>query len=191
MHRQKNDSKKCCRFFVGLPSPRLRGLLFRFGSKKGRQGALQLRAPTKNSDGKTPSDNFMSACPQTRCAVYFWAWFVDGQARSRLIVGLSTGARRGPIWAWFVDGQARRNLIIGCSPIRLRGRIFAWFVCGNTAIANAPRHRACVSSQKMMFHHKFVSVWIKRVFVFECKANANNFDNFADIACVWARNMLK
>ena len=73
----------------------------------------------------------------------------------------------------------------------LRGPIWAWFVYGKTAKANAPRHRAFVSSQKIKFHHKFVSVWIKRVFVFECKANANNFDNFADIACVWARNMLK
>ena len=35
----------------------------------------QLRAPTKNSDGKTPSDIFMSACPHTRGAVYFWACF--------------------------------------------------------------------------------------------------------------------
>ena len=96
-------------------------------------------APTKNTDGKTPSDIFY--------------------------VGLLTCARRGPIWAWFVYGK--------------------------TAKANAPRHRAFVSSQKIQFHHKFVSVWIKRVFVFECEANANNFDNFADIACVWARNMLK
>ena len=41
-----------------------------------------MRAPTKNSDGKTPSDIFMSACPHTRGAVYFWAWFNDKQARS-------------------------------------------------------------------------------------------------------------
>ena len=41
-----------------------------------------MRAPTKNSDGKTPSDIFMSACSHTRGAVYFWAWLNDKQARS-------------------------------------------------------------------------------------------------------------
>ena len=36
---------------------------FLLGSMTGRQGALQLRAPTKNSDGKTPSDIFYVGLP--------------------------------------------------------------------------------------------------------------------------------
>ena len=40
----------------------------------------------------------------------------------------------------------------------------AWFVYGKTAKANAPRHRVFVASPKILFHHKYASVWIKRIF---------------------------
>ncbi|HIU97088.1 MAG TPA: hypothetical protein IAB15_01200 [Candidatus Ornithoclostridium faecigallinarum] len=92
---------------------------------------------------------------------------------------------------YFVFARQRRHFTAGAACPACAGRFWAWFVYGKTTKANAPRHRAFVSSQKIKFHHKFVSVWIKRIFVFLSEAIANNFDNFADIACVWARNMLK
>ena len=100
-----------------------------------------MRAPTKNSDGKTPSDSFMSACPHTRGAVYFWAWFNDKQARSTttastdkkyrlqnavgyFYVGLPTNARRASLGGGNAS-QCRRILyIINIIEVRDHRRIF-------------------------------------------------------------------
>ena len=71
----------------------------------GRQGVLQLRAPTKNTDGKTPSDIFY--------------------------VGLLTGARRGLIWGLVRRQAGKEKFDHRLAYIRAARSNLGLFLCRN------------------------------------------------------------
>ena len=90
-HRQTNDSKKCCRFFVGLPSPRLRGHYFSLVCRRKRQNAGARLIPQRVSPLRAPR----KFIPKQRAQNCYAPTNNDSKKMLSFFVGLPSPRLRG------------------------------------------------------------------------------------------------